>query len=107
VQKAWGWIVAAVVFLVGVALAIYFRSLGDKRAAANARADAIEKNADRRIKQKRVKIEKLKGDLKKNQPKIDKLEEQIAKDKGILEEKFTAVGLSAEEAAARLNKIRL
>jgi len=106
-SKVWGWIVAAVVFTFGVAAAIYFRALGDKRAAAQAKANAIEKNATRAIAAKRARVAKLKKDLERNKPKIARLEASVKADKRVLSKKFKLAGISAKDIAARLNKIHL
>lgn len=106
-KKAWGYIAAALIFLLGVALAIYFRTLGDKRAAANARADADEKNARRVIDQKRAELEKLQKDATENAAEIDRVKKDLATKKEELRGKFERRGLSAEEIAERFRRVRL
>ena len=106
-DKIRDWLAAAAVVVVGIALVVYLRSRGDKRGASLAAANAVEVNAERRIKRKRAKLEGLKRDITRNAGKIAKAEKSIEKERTILDAKFVKKGLSADESLARLRRLGL
>ena len=106
-KKAWGYILAALILGLSVVLAAYFRARGNKRAAAQARADATETLIRPRIRQAQAELATLNGDASVNTEKIAQAEQDLAQQKEKLHAKFKQHGLSAEETAARFRSLRL
>ena len=100
-KRIWGWVAEGFILLVGLGIAAYFRALGNKRAAALARADADEEVAKRRVATHKAEIERLFQDYQGNELEIAKLKRAINAERDKLHAKFDEV----EEDVVTANRL--
>jgi hypothetical protein len=106
-QKVWGYIVAGLIAIIGLLAAMIASARGDVRRAQAAVAGAAEKNAVARVNREKKSLAKLKTDVDANDAAIRAIEDRVAREKKMLEAKFTRAGLSRNEIEERLGKISL
>lgn len=106
-KGAWKWALTVLLVALAVAVFVYLISKGKNYEAKRALADAVDHWAKRKIDARKIKITELEKDLKKNQPKIDKLTKEIDSIEGDLKKKHEKRDLSAEEIANRWDNINV